>query len=78
MRFVILLTTIILTFANSFLSSNPTWLTSNYFRANNQEVISTLTGNNVLPNFTFIYSSPCNGTPSLGYGIKNYRGTLII
>lgn len=52
----------------------PTWLTSPYFRAGNQAVIKTLTGNNQTPTYTFTFSSPLTGLPSLAYGIKNYRG----
>jgi len=55
---------------------SPTWITSNYFRAGNQKVIAVLTGNSSLPQYTFTFSSPLNGTPSLAYGIKNYRGNL--
>ena len=53
----------------------PVWVTSNYFRADNQAVISTLTGSNVKPTFRFTFSSPLPGMPNLGYGIKNYEGT---
>lgn len=52
----------------------PTWLTSDYVRAGNKNVISTLTGNSVTPTFTFTFSSPLPGVPYLGYGIKAYEG----
>ena len=65
----------------SFLSANPTWLTSPFFRSNNEDVIATLTGNNKKPTYTFIYSSAFqdngNGLPALAYGIKNYQGTTV-
>ena len=59
----------------TYASVQPTWLTSPYFRAGNQAVITTLTGNSSTPTFPFIFSSPLTGIPSLAYGIKNYRGT---
>ena len=57
-----------------FNSAAPLWLTSDYFRAGNENVIDTLTGNNVTPTFTFLFSSALPGLPFLAYGIKNYRG----
>ena len=63
----------------SFLSATPTWLTSPFFRSNNEDVIATLTGNDKKPTYTFVYSSAFtdngNGLPALAYGIKNYQGT---
>ena len=58
----------------NYTSVPPTWLTSPYFRAGNQAVITTLTGNNLTPVFTFTFSSPLTGIPNIAYGIKNYRG----
>jgi len=55
-------------------SVSPTWITSPYFRAGNKEVITTLTGAGVQPQFTFTFSSAMAGLPSLAYGIKKYRG----
>jgi len=57
-----------------YFSTPPTWLTSPFFRAGNQAVISTLTGSSLTPTFMFIYSSALTGTPYIAYGIKNYRG----
>ena len=56
-------------------TTSPVWVTSNYFRAGNQNVISTLTGKNANPppTYTFTFSSPLTGIPELGYGIKNYE-----
>jgi hypothetical protein len=58
----------------NYTSVPPTWLTSPYFRAGSQAVITTLTGNDQTPVFTFTFSSPLTGIPNLAYGIKNYRG----
>lgn len=76
MRFtlIIILALLWLSSPNNFSVAQPTWITSTYFRAGYQQVITTLTGNTSLPTYTFTFSSPCNGTPSLAYGIKNYRG----
>lgn len=53
----------------------PVWITNNYVRAGNSYVISTLTGNNQTPTYTFPFSSPfTTGIPNLGYGIKAYQG----
>ena len=54
----------------------PTWLTSPYFRANNEGVIQTLTGAGVAPNYTFIFSSNLTGLPNIAYGVKGYEGKL--
>ena len=59
---------------HAFTTASPVWLTSEYFRAGNEYVISTLTGNDQTPRFTFTYSSPLPGIPYLAYGLKNYRG----
>ena len=67
----------LLTFVFSFNQTvQPIWVTSSYFRAGNQAVISTLTGSsaNPPPRYTFTFSSPLTGIPELGYGIKNYEG----
>lgn len=58
----------------SYDSVAPKWLTSPYFRAGNQAVIATLTGNSVTPTFIFTFSSALSADPNLAYGIKNYRG----
>ena len=54
----------------------PIWLTSDYLRAGNRDVIHNLTGSDAdpVPTFTFTFSSPLSGVPDLGYGIKNYEG----
>jgi len=62
----------------SYGSSQPIWITSPYFRAGNDKVISTMTGNTSKPTYTFTFSSPLSGIPNLAYGIKNYRGFLFI
>ena len=56
--------------------SNSCLVTNNYFRAGNEDVISTLTGSdaNPVPSYTFTFSSALTGVPELGYGIKNYEG----
>jgi hypothetical protein len=58
----------------NYTTSSPQWLTSSYFRAGNEAVIQTLTGNNTTPTYTFTFSSALPGLPNLAYGIKNYRG----
>jgi len=70
--FSVLLT--VISYCLPYNSSQPVWLVSPYFRAGNQAVISTLTGNNTTPQYTFTFSSALSGIPNLGYGIKNYRG----
>lgn len=58
----------------SYLSAAPVWLTSNFFRAGNEDVIATLTGSDKTPEYTFTFSSALPGVPNLAYGIKNYIG----
>jgi hypothetical protein len=58
----------------SYTSVGPTWITSNYMRAGNQDVIATLTGSAIDPIHTFTFSSALPGFPNLAYGIKRYRG----
>ena len=62
----------------SYDSVAPKWLTSPYFRAGNQAVIATLTGNSSTPTFTFTFSSALSANPNLAYGIKNYRGKAFL
>ena len=52
----------------------PTWLSSNYIRAGNQNLFTTLTGSGVLNTYSFPFSSNLSGIPHLGYGIKSYQG----
>jgi len=59
-----------------FNSVSPVWLTSPYFQAARKDVISTLTGNNQTPSFTFTFNSPFHGVPNLAYGISKYQGTF--
>jgi hypothetical protein len=68
---------IIVTDTKNYTTSSPTWLTSSFFRAGYEQVITSLTGSSQFPfaAYTFTYSSPLTGTPSLAYGIKKYRGT---
>lgn len=56
----------------------PQWLTNNYIRAGNENVINTLTGSNMTPKYTFTFTSPLSGIPNLGYGIKAYQGRNIL
>ena len=60
--------------ANSFKSSSPIWITSNFMRAGFENVITTLTGSDYDPIYTFTFSSALPGVPNLAYGIKQYRG----
>jgi Ca2+/Na+ antiporter len=75
LKYLLLLTTVLAVSSKTVTSVTPTWLTSTYFRAGNEKVIAVLTGNTSTPQYTFTYSSALTGTPSLAYGIKNYRGT---
>ena len=71
-----MLVIIIFCFCTLPISSNtaqPVWLTSNYFRAGNEDVISGSSANSQ-PSYTFTFSSALSGVPELGYGIKNYEG----
>ena len=63
----------------SYTSNAPTWLTSPFFRAGQEEVISTFTGSSQYPfrSYTFTYSSALPGVPNLAYGIQKYRGTSL-
>lgn len=62
--------------SQSYLSVEPTWLTSPYFRAGSQKIISSATGNSSKPAFVFTFSSALSGVPNLAYGVKNYRGKI--
>jgi hypothetical protein len=62
---------------SAYNSETPTWLTSPYFRAGNNKVISTTTGAGAKPTYTFTFSSPLSGIPNLAYGVKNYRGNFV-
>jgi hypothetical protein len=61
----------------SFNSNTPTWLTSPYFKAGYNQVISSAQGNTSSPTYTFIFSSIFPSIPKLAYGIKCYRGNFI-
>ena len=52
------------------MSYPPTWVTNSMVQANNNKVISTLTGNSVTPTHTFNFGYAFTGIPNLGYGIK--------
>ena len=60
----------------SIYTTPPVWVTSNYVRAGNENVIAVLTNQTTtpIPNHNFTFSSPLTGTPNLGYGIKAYEG----
>ena len=72
----LLLNVICLIGVYSYTSVSPTWLTSSYFRAGNQIIISSATGNSSKPAFVFTFSSALSGIPNLAYGLKDYRGNL--
>lgn len=61
-------------FTNAETSVAPIWLTSNYMRAGNENVIKELTGEAIDPIYTFTFSSALPGIPNLAYGIRRYRG----
>ena len=73
-----LILTLLYTTLHQSIFVEPVWVTSNYFRAGNEAVINSLTGSSVTPMYTFTFSSALPGIPNLGYGIKNYEGTLCI
>jgi len=58
----------------SYTAASPTWMVSPYFRAGNNKVIQTKTGNSSKPTYVFTFSSALSGIPNLAYGVKNYRG----
>ena len=53
-------------------------MTSPYFRAGYEAVISSFTGSSQYPfaSYTFTFSSALPGVPNLAYGIKKYRGKV--
>jgi hypothetical protein len=55
----------------------PTWITNSMVQAGNNRIISTLTGNSVTPTYTFNFGFAFTNLPNLGYGIKEYKGTII-
>ena len=69
---LLLLSTLLATFVKCLVQYQPTWLTSNYIRAGNQNLFTTLTGAGVLNTYVFTFSSSLSGIPLLGYGIKSY------
>ena len=60
--------------ASQYTEVDPIWITSPYFRANNEPVINVLTGSSSTPRYTFTFSSALPGLPNLAYGIKGYKG----
>ena len=66
----------VVTSNKNYTTSQPTWVTSPYFRAGQEAVISTYTGSNQYPfrAYTFTYSSALPGVPNLAYGIQGYKG----
>ena len=72
--FLIFLLSIFPYFINAETSVAPIWLTSNYMRAGNENVIKELTGEAIDPIYTFTFSSALPGIPNLAYGIRRYRG----
>jgi hypothetical protein len=56
----------------------PTWVSSDYFRANQYRIVNaypnTLTPTNPPATYTFTFSHTFNNTPKVAYGIQEYRG----
>ena len=66
---------VVVTGSKSYAVGSPTWLSSPYFRAGQEDVITTLTSSSAPPSpYTFTFSSPLPATPNLAYGFKAYRG----
>jgi hypothetical protein len=74
--FLTFLLTFFTTAHSAYNSTSPTWLTSPYFRAGNNRVITTKTSAGQQTYYTFTFSSALSGIPNLAYGVKNYRGKL--
>ena len=53
----------------------PTWLTSSFISATQNDVLNTLTGSTSTPTATLTYPNAFSSTPNLAYGIINYIGT---
>lgn len=67
-----------LTRVDSYNSVSPTWVTNNYFRAENNKVINSNTNAITTRTKTINYSSAMTGVPQLVFGMKSYRGILIL
>lgn len=49
----------------------PTWMSSPYFRAGQQQIVSSfLTPTNPAATYQFLFSPAFNNTPNVAYGIK--------
>lgn len=78
LAFLLYFWTFFIELESAYNTTQPTWVTSPYFRAGNNKVISTTTGAGSKPTYTFTFSSALSGVPNLAYGIKNYRGNSIL
>ena len=54
----------------------PTWLTSPFVQAAQNDVLSTLTGSSSTPTATLTFPNAFISTPNLAFGIINYIGTF--
>lgn len=78
MMFIVFLILFFIQTSFSFLTQSPIWKTSIYFRAGQENVINTLTGNDQTPNYTFTFSSALSGMPYIAYGIGKYQGIFLM
>ena len=71
---------VVVTSDKNYSSTDPTWVTSPFFRAGQESVISSYTGSSQYPfaAYTFTFSSALPGVPNLAYGIQKYYGTCDI
>ena len=75
--FTSLIIALFINYVLSFTTNSPTWITSPYFKAGYNQVISSPQGNTSSPTYTFTFSSTFPSIPKLAYGIKCYRGNFL-
>lgn len=63
---------------HSYTNANPGWLANPYFDAGNKKVINGDTVAGQIRTHNFNYAKPFPGVPGLCYGIKSYRGKILM
>lgn len=63
---------------NGISSELPIWQTSSYFRGSSEGIITTPTGNNTVPSFSFTFLTAFDSTPEIAYGVKRYNGIYML